>query len=83
MAMSFTVGSAAPQVRTPPDEPRYKAQEPGDKGEPDMKRPPDADIPEFADDRPEAPNRPGAPPFTGEDVEDVGRPRERDRRPIM
>ena len=83
MAMSVTVGSAAPQVRTPPGGPRYKAQEPGDKGEPDMKRPPDSDIPEFDSDPPEAPNRPGAPPFTGEDVEDVGRPRERDRPPVM
>ena len=52
-------------------------------GEPDIKRPPDSDIPEFDSDHPEAPNRPGAPPFTGEDVDDVGRPRKRDRPPVM
>lgn len=83
MAMSSTVGSGLPQVRTPPVGPRYEAQEPGDKGEPDIHRPPDSDISEFDSDQPETPNRPGAPPFTGEDVEDVGRPRERDRRPVM
>jgi hypothetical protein len=60
----------------------YEAQEPGDRGEPDIKRPPDTDIPEFDSDHPEAPNGPGAPPFTGEDVEDVGRPRRRDT-PVM
>ena len=61
----------------------YETQEPGDKGEPDIKRPPDSDIPEFDRDHPEAPNGPGAPPFTGEDVEDVGRPRKRDTPPVM
>ena len=61
----------------------YEAQEPGDKGEPDIKRPPDSDIPEFDSDQPEDPNGPGAPPFTGEDVEDVGRPRQRDIPPVM
>jgi hypothetical protein len=61
----------------------YEAQEPGDKGEPDIKRPPDSDIPEFNSDHPEAPTGPGAPPFTGEDVEDVGRPRKRDPPPVM
>jgi hypothetical protein len=61
----------------------YEAQEPGDKGEPDIKRPPDSDTPEFDSDDPEAPNGPGAPPFTGEDVEDVGRPRKRDTPPVM
>ena len=62
--------------------PTHKAQEPGDKGGPDIKRPPDSDIPEFDSDHQEAPKRPGAPPFTGEDVEDVGRPRDR-RPPVM
>jgi hypothetical protein len=57
----------------------YEAQEPGGEGEPDIKRPPDSDVSEFDSDHPEAPNGPGAPPFTGEDVEDVGRRRERDR----
>jgi hypothetical protein len=61
----------------------YDAQEPGDKGEPDIKRPPDSNIPELDSDRSEAPNSPGAPPFTGEDVEDVGRPRKRDTPPVM
>ena len=61
----------------------HGAQEPGDKGEPDIKRPPDTDIPEFEDDDPEAPDDAGAPPFTGEDVEDVGRPSKRDRPPVM
>ena len=61
----------------------YEAQEPGDKGGPDIKRPPDSDIPEFDSDHPDAPDGPGAPPFTGEDVEDVGRPRKRDTPPVM
>jgi hypothetical protein len=61
----------------------HQAQEPGDQGEPDIKRPPDADIPGADSDHPEAPNDPGAPPFTGEDVEDVGRPRKRDTPPVM
>lgn len=61
----------------------YEAQEPGDEGEPDIKRPPDSDIPEFENDHPETPDGPGAPPFTGEDVEDVGRPRRRDTPPVM
>jgi hypothetical protein len=43
----------------------------------------DADIPGFDSDHPEAPNDPGAPPFTGEDVEDVGRRRKRDTPPVM
>jgi hypothetical protein len=60
----------------------YQAQEPGDEGEPDIKRPPDSEIPEVDSDHPEAPNSPGAPPFTGEDVEDAGRPRKRDT-PVM
>jgi hypothetical protein len=61
----------------------YETQEPGDKGEPDIKRPPDSEIPEFDSDHPEVPDAPGAPPFTGEDVEDVGRPRKRDTPPVM
>ena len=61
----------------------YEAQEPGDKDQPDNERPPDSDTPEFDRDPPEAPNSPGAPPFTGEDVEDVGRPRKRDTPPVM
>jgi hypothetical protein len=61
----------------------HEAQEPGDEGEPDIKRPPDSDVPEFDSDHPEAPNGPGAPPFTGEDVEDVGRPRKRDTPTVM
>jgi hypothetical protein len=61
----------------------YKPQAPGDEGEPDIKRPPDSDIPEFDSDYPAAPNDPGAPPFTGEDVEDVGRPRKRDTPTLM
>jgi hypothetical protein len=80
--MSSKARSAVLQVRTPPNGPTYKAQEP-DKGEPDIKRPPESDVPEFDSDHPEAPNRPGAPPFTGEDVEDTGRPRERHRPPVM
>jgi hypothetical protein len=61
----------------------YEAQEPGDEGEPDIKRPTDSDTPEFERDRPDAPNAPSAPPFTGEDVEDVGRPHKRDTPPVM
>jgi hypothetical protein len=61
----------------------YEAQEPGDDGEPDIKRPPDSDVPEFDNDPREAPDGPGAPPFTGEDVEDVGRPSKRDPPPVM
>ena len=61
----------------------YKAQEPGDENEPDIKPPPDSDVPEFDSNDPAAPNSPGAPPFTGEDVEDVGRPRKRDTPPVM
>ena len=60
-----------------------EAQEPGDKGEPDIKRPPASDIPEFDTDRPGAPGDPGTPPFTGEDVEDVGRPRKREPPTVM
>jgi hypothetical protein len=60
----------------------YEAQEPGDNGDPDNKRPPDSDLPEFDSDHPEAPNGPGAPPLTGEDVEDIGRPRKRDTPPV-
>jgi hypothetical protein len=70
--------------RDPSGSVEYEAQEPGDEGEPDIKRPPDSDVPEFDDsDHPEDPNDPGAPPFTGEDVEDVGRPRKRDTPPVM
>jgi hypothetical protein len=60
-----------------------KTQQPGDEGEPDIRRPPDSDVPEFNSDDPQAPNSPCAPPFTGEDVEDVGRPRKRDTPPVM
>jgi hypothetical protein len=80
--MSSTTGSAA-AGRDKSGCSEYEAQEPGDNGEPDIKRPPDSDIPEIDSDRPEAPNSPGAPPFTGEDVEDVGRPRKRDAPPVM
>ena len=83
MAMSSTARSAVLQVRTPPNGPNFKAQQPGDTGQPEIKRPPQSDTPEFESDHPEAPNRPGAPPFTGEDVEDVGRPREPARPPVM
>jgi hypothetical protein len=84
MALSPTAGSAVLQVRTPPNGPNYTAQEPGDKGEPDIERPPDSDIPEFDSDHADTPNRPPrAPPFTGADVEDVGRRRERDRPSVM
>ena len=82
MAMSSTAGSGCCRSELP-DGQEYKAQEPGDEGVPDIKRPPDSDMPEFGSDDPEVPNRPGAPPFTGEDVEDVGRPGERDRPPVM
>jgi hypothetical protein len=82
MAMSSTAGSWCCRSRAP-DGQEYKAQETGDTGDPDIKRPPDSDTPEFGSDHPGAPNRPGAPPFTGEDVEDVGRPGERDRPPVM
>jgi hypothetical protein len=58
--------------------PKYEAQEPGG-GEPDIKRPPDQDLPDVDEGLPETPNGPGVPPFTGEDVEDVGRPKKRDR----
>ena len=62
---------------------RYEAQEPGNQGETDIKRPPDSEIPDVDSDRPDAPNSPGAPPFTGEDVEDTGRPRKPDPPPVM
>ena len=59
--------------------PKYEAQEPGGGGEPDIKRPPDQDLPDVDEELPETPNGPGAPPFTGEDVEDLGRPKKRDQ----
>lgn len=80
--MSSTAGSA-PAGQDTSGCAEYEAQEPGDKGEPDIKRPPDSDIPEFDSDRPEAPTGPGTPPFTGEDVEDVGRPHKRDPPTVM
>ena len=61
----------------------HHVQEPGDTGEPDIKRPPDSDIPEFDSDQPDGPTGPGSPPFTGEDVEDVGRPRKPEPPPVM
>ena len=57
----------------------WKAQEPGGGGEPDIKQPPDQDLPDVDEELPETPDGPEAPPFTGEDVEDVGRPKKRDR----
>jgi hypothetical protein len=61
----------------------YEAQEPEGGGEPDIKQPPDQDLPDVDGELPETPNGPAAPPFTGEDVEDVGRPRKRDRPTTM
>ena len=63
---------------------KYEAQETGEPPDPpDIKRPPDRDLPELDEERPTTPNSPGAPPFTGEDVEDVDRPRKRERPPLM
>jgi len=41
---------------------------------PDVDRPPDQDVPDFGKDLPDSVRDPGAPPFTGEDVEDTGKP---------
>ena len=55
----------------------YEAQETGEPPDtPDIKRPPDQ--PDHGDEERDTPDDPAAPPFTGEDVEDVGR-RKRDR----
>ena len=58
---------------------KYEAQETGEPPDsPDIKRPPDhLPRPGPDNERIEAPDKdgPGAPPFTGEDVEDVGRPK--------
>lgn len=56
---------------------RYEAQETGEPDSPDIDRPPDQDLPDPGEEQGDTP--PDAPPFTGEDIEDVGPPRKRDR----
>lgn len=46
---------------------------------PDVDRLPDQDVPDLETDLPDVEQDPGAPPFTGEDLEDTGRPRWRKR----
>jgi len=46
---------------------------------PDVDRPPDQDVPDLGTDVPDVVHDPGAPPFTGEDVDDAGKPRRRKR----
>lgn len=57
---------------------KYEAQESDEGGQPDIKRPPDEEVPEAGDEGPPIPDAPTFPPFTGEDVEDVGRPQKKD-----
>ena len=52
---------------------QYKAQEPGDREKPEPQRPPRR-SPDIANERPEEPYDDPSSPFTGEDVEDAGRP---------
>jgi hypothetical protein len=59
---------------------KHEAQETGEPSDsPDVERPPDQDLPVSDEERGDIPSSPDAPPFTGEDVEDVGPPRKRDR----
>ena len=59
---------------------RYEAQEPGGGDEPDIQPPPDQEPTDFGEEWPKAPDGVGTPPFTGEDLEDVGkRPGKKDR----
>lgn len=46
---------------------------------PDVERPPDQEVPDIGNDLTDVAYDPGAPPFTGEDVEDTGKPRRRKR----
>lgn len=46
---------------------------------PDVERPPDQDVPDLGKDLTDVVNDSDAPPFTGEDVEDTGKPRRRKR----
>ena len=57
---------------------KYEAQESEEGGDRDIKRPPDEERPDLGEEMTDPPNGPGSPPFTGEDVEDVGRPRKKD-----
>lgn len=67
---SAAKGTAATVDRT---QVAIHTQEPGG-DDPDIAPPPEEDVPEIDPDYPESPYDPPAPPFTGEDVEDVGRP---------
>ncbi|HUE86184.1 MAG TPA: hypothetical protein VMO26_08905 [Vicinamibacterales bacterium] len=60
--------------------PALRAQDTEQGGDtPDVNRPPDQDVPDFGKDVPDIGHDPAAPPFTGEDLEDTGRPRRRKR----
>jgi hypothetical protein len=60
---------------------KYEAQETGELPDPrDIEPPPDQDRGDSGED---TPDNPTAPPFTGEDVEDMGRPRRRERPPLI
>jgi hypothetical protein len=52
---------------------QYEAQEPGDREKPEIERPP-RHGPDTGNERPEEPYDDPSSPFTGEDVEDAGRP---------
>lgn len=68
-------GRFGAQRRSGPGWTKYEAQESEEGGQPDIKRPPDEELPDLGEEMPETPNGPATPPFTGEDVEDVGRPK--------
>jgi hypothetical protein len=60
--------------------PPLRAQDTEQGGDtPDVDRPPDQGVPDFGKDVPEVVDAPDIPPFTGEDVEDTGKPRRRKR----
>ena len=76
------LSTATPEVGRPRDGqwPPFQTQDTEQGGDaPDVNRLPDRDLPDFGKDLPDVANDPGAPPFTGEDVEDTGKPHRRKR----
>ena len=60
--------------------PAFRAQGTEQGGDtPDVNRPPHQELPEIGRDLPDVGPDPGAPPFTGEDLEDAGKPNRRKR----
>jgi hypothetical protein len=81
MAMSSTARSAVLQVRTPNGQiTKLRSQETRAAGH---YASPSITYSRIRQQPSGSSEPPGAPPFTGEDVEDVGRPRKRDRPPVM